>query len=68
MAGASSVLEGDVNIPAAQVTDLVRKATQLPPSYFVTVGKAKIQADGSLQCKYTASTLGPPPESEPEGA
>jgi hypothetical protein len=62
MAKTESALEGEIVVPADQVADLVRKATQLPPTYFVSVGKAKIQADGSLRCKYSASTAGAPPD------
>jgi len=62
MAKTESGLEGEVTIPPEQVSELVRKATLLPPAYFVTVGKAKIQPDGSLVCKYAASTEGAPAE------
>jgi hypothetical protein len=55
-------LEGEVLVPPEQIAELVRRATLLPPAYFVTVGKSKILADGALQCKFTASTDGPPPE------
>ena len=67
MAKTESALSGAVIIPADQVSDLVRRATLLPTAYFVSVGKAKILTDGALECKYSASTEGVPPEpGEPE--
>jgi hypothetical protein len=61
MAKPESDLAGEVVIPAEDVSLMVRKATQLPSTYFVTVGKAKVENDGSMKCKYTASTMGAPP-------
>jgi hypothetical protein len=56
-----SALEGTVTIPPEAVNELVRVTTGLPPSFFVTVGRAKVEQDGGLTCKFTASTEGAPP-------
>lgn len=52
---------GNAIIPAQDVQNLLREATGLPVSFFVTMEKAKVQQDGSIEAKYTYSTEGPPP-------
>jgi hypothetical protein len=61
MAKTTSVLAGDVVVPAEQVNELVRIATGLPTTFFVSVGKAKVENNGNLICKFTASTESAPP-------
>jgi hypothetical protein len=61
MAKATSGGSGTVVIPASEVSDLVRKATGLPTTFFVTVDKAKMNADGSMQANYTFDTSQTPP-------
>lgn len=52
---------GTVTIPAATVDAMIRDATGLPSTFFITTQKAKVLADGSLEAKYTFSTEGAPP-------
>jgi hypothetical protein len=59
---ASSSGQGTAIIPASEVLDLIRKASGLPSTFFVSIAKAKINADGSLQANYTFdSSQAPPP-------
>ena len=61
MAKAKSDGSGKTTVPASDVDLLLRQATGLPSSFFITMTKAKVLADGSLEASYTYSTEGAPP-------
>jgi hypothetical protein len=52
---------GTVTISAAEVETMLRQATGLPTNFFVSMAKAKVLSDGSLEGKYNFSTEGAPP-------
>ena len=61
MAKPSSGGTGTVTVPASEVNEMLRRATGLPTTIFVTLQKAKVLNDGSLEAKYNFSTEGAPP-------
>lgn len=61
MAKPNSGGSGSATVPASDVESMLRQATGLPSTFFITMTKAKVQADGSLQANYTFSTEGAPP-------
>ena len=67
MATAVSSGQGTAIIPATEVLDLIRKASGLPSTFFVSIAKSKINADGSLQANYTFdSSQAPTPPTQAE--
>jgi len=50
-----------VIIPANDVTKFVQSQVGLPPAFFLSIAKAKINADGSLQANYNYDNSGAPP-------
>jgi len=62
MAKPTSGGSGKVTIPAEDVNEFVQRAVGLPTTFFVTVSKAKILADGAMEATYTFdNTTQPPP-------
>ena len=61
MAKAKQGGTGKVTIPAVDVEQMLRVATELPPTFFVTLNKAKVLNDGALEATYAYSTEGAPP-------
>lgn len=61
MAKATSNGSGTVAIKASEVQVLLREATGLPTTFFVTITQTRVLADGSLEAKYTFSSEAAPP-------
>ena len=61
MAKAKSGGTGTTTIPPSSVDAILRDATGLPPTFFITMTKAKVLTDGSLEANYSFSTEGAPP-------
>jgi len=61
MAIAASSGSGKTTIPPSAVDSLVRDATGLPSTFFVTTTKARVLADGSLEANYNFSNQSAPP-------
>ena len=57
--------QGTVIIPVEKVTQFVQGEVGLPSTFFVTLAKSKINADGSLQANYNFDNTQaptPPPQ------
>jgi len=61
MATSDSNGTGTVTVPASAMNQFIQQQVGLPTTFFLTMGRASIKADGSLVAQYTFSNQGTPP-------